>query len=105
MIALSDIILGMKQLITRIDEDLHRRLKARATAEGRSINALVTEVLQAAMAPRSGQERLRQRARVAGLLEEPPAPGAPPSMEEVLAMTRGTGNVLTETLAEIRGPW
>lgn len=104
MIALHAIMLGMKQLITRIDEDLHRRLKTQAAAEGRSLNALVTEVLEAAVAPRSGRERLRERARIAGLLEEPSAPGAPPSMEEILAMTRGAGEVFTEALADIRGP-
>jgi antitoxin FitA len=32
----------MRQLIARIDDDLHRRLKERAAREGRSLNDLVT---------------------------------------------------------------
>ncbi|MGH8902139.1 MAG: hypothetical protein ACRDYA_10770 [Egibacteraceae bacterium] len=56
------------------------------------------------MAPRSERERLRERARAAGLLEEPSAPQAPPSMEEILKMTRGAGDVFSEVLAEVRGP-
>lgn len=104
MIAMHAIMIGMKQLIARIDEDLHARLKARAADQGRSLNALVVEVLEAAVAPRSKRERLRERARAAGLLEESSAPQAPPSMEEVLEMTRGAGKIFSEVLAEVRGP-
>ncbi|MGH8908221.1 MAG: toxin-antitoxin system HicB family antitoxin [Egibacteraceae bacterium] len=94
----------MKQLIARIDEDLHRRLKDRAAAERRTLNALVTEALEAAVAPRSERERLRERARLAGLLDEPATPERFPSMAEVLACTRGAGAVFTESLEEVRGP-
>ncbi|MGH3131560.1 MAG: FitA-like ribbon-helix-helix domain-containing protein [Gaiellaceae bacterium] len=38
----------MKQLLLRVPEDVHRRLVARADREGRSINAVATEILDAA---------------------------------------------------------
>src|SRR5579884_3129290 len=41
----------VRQLITRLDDDLHARLRERAAAEGRSVNALVVEILAAAVAP------------------------------------------------------
>jgi predicted HicB family RNase H-like nuclease len=39
----------VKQLITRIDDDLHRRLKERAAEQDRSLNDLVSSVLAAAV--------------------------------------------------------
>lgn len=76
----------MKQLIARIDEDLHRRLKHRAAVEGRSMNGLVTNLLERGLS--EGDERARFRARVKelGLLYEPPAPKGPvPTLEEIRA--------------------
>ncbi|MDQ2627933.1 toxin-antitoxin system HicB family antitoxin [Mycolicibacter senuensis] len=35
------IISGVKQLLLRVPEELHRRLVARAAREGRSLNALI----------------------------------------------------------------
>jgi plasmid stability protein len=40
----------VKQLLLRVPEDLHRRLVARAAREGRSLNAVATEILDAAAA-------------------------------------------------------
>jgi predicted HicB family RNase H-like nuclease len=40
----------LKQLLLRVPEDVHRRLAARAKREGRSVNALATEILDAAAA-------------------------------------------------------
>jgi plasmid stability protein len=37
----------MKQLLLRVPEDLHRRLALRAGREGRSMNAVATEILGA----------------------------------------------------------
>lgn len=54
----------MRQLITRLDDDLHARLKARAQAEGRSVNALVVEALERVTgAPVDARAALRQRGR------------------------------------------
>lgn len=90
----------MKQLITRIDERLHGRLKARAQAEGRSVNALVTEALEAAVPELSAREQLRKRMRAAGMLVElPPPEGEVPTMEEVLELTRGSaGRAILDAL-------
>ncbi|MGH3426995.1 MAG: FitA-like ribbon-helix-helix domain-containing protein, partial [Mycobacteriales bacterium] len=52
----------MKQLISRIDDDLHQRLKRRATQEGRSLNDFVAEVLARAVADeRESFARLLER--------------------------------------------
>ena len=60
----------VRQLITRIDEDLHRRLKERARDEGRSLNALVTQILEEAVPDESPRARLRRRLRERGMLVE-----------------------------------
>jgi len=39
----------VRQLHSRIDDGLHRDLKRRAMAEGRSVNALVTALLRTAL--------------------------------------------------------
>lgn len=95
----------MKQLIARIDDRLHARLKARAQVEGRSMNALVTEALEEAAPELSRREQLRERLRAAGRLVEPPRPEGPVlSRDEAIAMTRGLGKVASEALERDRGP-
>ena len=49
-----------------------RALKARAAAEGRSMNALVVDALEAAAAAPTGRAEVRARIRAAGLLVAPP---------------------------------
>jgi len=89
----------MKQLITRIDERLHGRLKARAQAEGRSVNALVTEALEAAVPELDARARVRARMVAGGALVVSPPPKDVPTMEEVLALTRGgAGQAILEAL-------
>jgi plasmid stability protein len=102
---LSDIIMGMKQLLLRVPEDLHRRIAARAAREGRSMNAVAGAILDAATDADIGtpQERLRARAAALGMLSEVPA--APVSMaerERIIASTRGVGQVLDRIVAEDR---
>jgi plasmid stability protein len=87
-----------RQLITRLDDDLHARLRERAAAEGRSVNALVVEILAAEVAPGSRRERLRRRARAAGWLIVPPRPDRAPSWEAVEEATRGAGTAVSEAL-------
>lgn len=90
----------MRQLIARIDDGLHARLKARAKAEGRSLNAVVTEALEKATVDElTPRERLRRRAEELGIELIPWGP----SMEETKAFirsTKGTGTVSQEILAE-----
>jgi plasmid stability protein len=89
----------MKQLITRVDERLHERLKARAAAEGRSLNALVTELLEAGLASDDPRARVRARIEALGLRVDVPAPTGPiPSRDAVIRSTRGAGSSVSEAL-------
>lgn len=95
----------MKQLLLRVPEDLHRRLTARAARELRSVNAIATEILDAAADADSGDERSRVRAAAAaaGMLRTFHAP--PVSMErrrEIIESARGFGPQIDRILAEER---
>jgi plasmid stability protein len=93
----------MGQLITRIEDELHDRLRAQAAAEGRSMNAVVVEALTAAVAPLDARGRLRARLLVEGMLYEPPIPAHEvPSHQEVLSATKGSGTAVSEALAAER---
>ena len=92
----------MRQLITRIDDDLHGRLKERAADEGRSVNDLVTEVLTQALERRAIRDRVRDRARRAGLLFEPPPPDVDASLKAVVAAIRGAGAAFSDALEDVR---
>ena len=98
----------MRQLITRIDDGLHARLKDRARAAGTSVNALVVEALERLTVEAEDPRALvRRRARDAGMLAVPPVSDAPPSSivgarEAVVAATRGAGTAVGEALAAER---
>jgi plasmid stability protein len=95
----------MKQLLLRVPDEVHRRLTARAAREGRSVNAVATEILDATADADEGDRRARLRARAAGLglLREISAePVSPARRRRVVASTRGTGPVLDRLLAEER---
>lgn len=64
-------MLTMRQLLLRVPDDLHARLAARAAREGRSVNQLATQVLDAAADADRGSRvtRLRARAAAQGVLE------------------------------------
>jgi len=93
----------VRQLITRIDDDLHGRLKARAKERGTSVNALVTEILEEAVPDESPRERFRRLLKQHDLLvEEEPNPDAP-SREELMEMLRGdAGRAVLEAFEEDR---
>jgi antitoxin FitA len=86
----------MRQLITRIDEALHRRLKQRAAAEGRSVNSLVTDLLRAGLDDRQGA--FREKLRAEGLLTEAETNEPLLSRDEVIESTRGWGRAVSEAL-------
>ncbi|MGQ0775560.1 MAG: FitA-like ribbon-helix-helix domain-containing protein [Pseudonocardiales bacterium] len=87
----------MKQLISRIDDDLHQRLKERATREGRSLNDLVADVLAAAVLDR--RESFSRRLERSGLRVLPPAPmQRSPSLDDVLDANRGSGTAVSDAL-------
>jgi plasmid stability protein len=95
------IIRAVRQLITRIDDDLHDRLKARAAAEGRSMNAFVTDVLARAVVG-DADGSVRAHLARAGLLVVPPQPVNPPTLEAVLLSTSGAGRAASEALERDR---
>jgi plasmid stability protein len=92
----------MRQLITRIDEDLHRRLKRRAAAEGRSVNAMVGDLLRGAVNARDERELVRGRLRALGRLAHIPRPRKLISHEAAIALTRGAGTAASQALADDR---
>jgi plasmid stability protein len=95
----------MRQLITRIDDGLHVRLKRRAAAEGRSMNALVIELLEQGIAENGGRDQLAERIEAAGLRVVLPQPTGPVlSRDEAIALTRGWGRAVTEALEAGREP-
>lgn len=95
----------MKQLLLRVPDDVHRRLAARAARDGRSVNAIATEILDSAADADEGDRRARLRARAAALGILRPTSAAPVGTarrRRVIASTRGTGPVLDRLLAEER---
>lgn len=100
-------MLGVKQLITRIDADLHARLKEKAAEEGLSVNALVTEVLEhVTSACVDGRAQLDRRATERGIRLVPTrAVGHnPPDRDALIKKTRGLGAFIDRELDEDRGP-
>jgi plasmid stability protein len=98
----------MPQITLRVDDDLARRLKIAASSAGRSVNAFAGSVLRAAVDPElAGDEaqRLRERLRAAGLLEEGiPLRAAAPDPAAVRAARRaaGGGTSLAQLVSEGR---
>jgi plasmid stability protein len=95
----------VKQLIVRLDDDLHARLKARAARQERSMNSLVEELLERELPPEDRREALRRRAEALGIrfVDVPPPDGRVPSLDEAIEMTRGAGPVFSEALDWARG--
>jgi len=93
----------VKQLLLRVPEDLHRRLTARAAREGRSVNALATEILDAAADADQGDRRRRLRAAAAGALGTVGArPVSAARRWRNTESTRGLGLRVDELLAQER---
>ena len=95
----------MKQLLLRVPDDLHRRLAARAARDGRSVNAVATEILDAVVDAGEGDRRARLRSRAASLGVLRGASAAPVDAacrERVVASTKGMGPVLDALLADER---
>ena len=88
----------MKQMIVRVDDELHAQLKARAAAEGRSLNDLMNATLAAAVEVGTTRKTLRTRARLAGRIVVPDAPRRVPSRKSALTATSGLGRAASEAL-------
>ena len=101
----SDIISDMKQLLLRVPDDIHRRLTTRAARDGRSVNAVATAILDAAVDADDGDRRARLRARAATLGVERAAPAGSVSAarrRRIVESTRGIGAILDRLLTEER---
>ena len=95
----------MKQLLLRVPDEVHRRLTARAARDGRSVNAVATEILDAAADADKGDRRARLRARAATLGVLRTTPAAPMDAVRrrcIVASTRGIGPAVDRLLAEER---
>lgn len=93
------------QLSLRVPEDVHRRLAERARREGHSVNAMATEILDAAAAGDQGDRRARLRAAAsaAGILRSVESQRvSAASRRRILDSTRGLGIQLDQLLAEER---
>ncbi|GAA1215305.1 toxin-antitoxin system HicB family antitoxin [Prauserella alba] len=95
----------MKQLITRIDDSLHAKVKAKAEAEGRSVNDLVSGLLEAAVEDSETDEAWHRRLIADGTLVEFTPAGPVPSHEELEARLVGLGTAVGEALDQTRGRW
>jgi hypothetical protein len=93
----------MKQLITRVPDDVLGACKRRAKAEGVSMNTFVNRLLaQAAEADERGRA-IERRIAEAGLTVHLTPHRVPPSDDELRAMLHGSGTaILDELLAERR---
>lgn len=95
----------MKQLLLRVPEDIHRRLAARAEREGRSVNAVATEMLDAAAESDQGDRRARLRAAAAAAGTLRPAQARRVSAarrRRIIDSTRGLGGQVDRLLAQER---
>jgi plasmid stability protein len=95
----------VKQLITRIDDELHARLKARAEAEGRSMNDLVTEALRGVVAKTETPLERRNRLVAEGKLIDFKPEGEAPGHDKLEERSRGWGTAVSEALDWTRGEW
>jgi len=100
----------VKQLITRLDEGLHARLRARADAERTSVNRLVVEAIERLLTGDDEvavdeHERTQARARLLGVLASRPGiPCDAGRRESTVRATAGVGSFAAEALDADRGP-
>ena len=106
----------MKQLLLRVDDELHARLAAQARARGTSVNALANEVLGLAIDPANLSRRDRLRLRLIAVGEvgrnRSPRPReelpymTPDELEALrdraLESMRGAGPILDQITADWR---
>jgi antitoxin FitA len=90
----------MRQLLTRLDDELLAKLKKRAALEGRSVNALVNDILASQVADRSPKSELRRRG--GEHIVRPPRPTRVPSHESLRRASRGWGATVSQALMEER---
>ena len=92
----------MRQVITRVEDELHARLKEAAAARGLSVNAFVVDALAMAVGDATKRDVVRRRAEATGRRVAPPAPEETPSWDEVEAAGAEAGTAVSEALADER---
>ncbi|MBO0840688.1 MAG: toxin-antitoxin system HicB family antitoxin [Sciscionella sp.] len=95
----------MKAIITRVDEELHAKIKAKAAAENRSVNDLVKGLLEAAVEHAESWQERRKRLIAEGKLVVYEPEGPAPGHDELERMSRGWGTAVSEALDWSRGEW
>lgn len=85
-------------MITRLDDELHARLKARAAAEGRSLNDLTVEALNALVHEPLTREVVRERLRARGTLVVPETTTPRPGPSVWRDLPPGAGRAVFEAL-------
>ncbi len=95
-------MMAMRQLIARVEDGLHARLRAKAAAEGRSLNKLVAEALEASLETDDERAVLWARLAAGGRRVLPPRQMSAPTAASVERLTRGAGTAAGEALAAER---
>ena len=93
----------MKQLITRVPDDVLERCKQKAKAEGVSMNTFVNRLLAQAAEADERSAELDRRIAAAGLTVRVTPSMQPPGLDKALELTRGAGSALSEALEWSRG--
>lgn len=98
----------MKQLLLRVDDQLHAELTAQARASGRSVNSLANEVLSLAVHGHSTSRRDRLEQRIAALgtvdMNWGELPVAAYSREDAVTESKGIDPVPEGVLGSERDP-
>jgi hypothetical protein len=93
----------VKQLITRVPEDVLDACKRRAKAEGVSMNTFVNRLLaKAAAADAAGAELDRRLAEAGIKVVYPVMDRVPPTDEELVDALRGSGTAILDELLSQR---
>lgn len=95
----------MRQLLLRVPDSVHERIAARAAREGRSVNAVATEIIDAAADADRGDRTARLRARAAATGSLTLVPGKRVSgseRERIIASTKGLGPMADRLIEEER---
>lgn len=101
----SDSMWSMRQLLLRVPDDLHARLAARAAREGRSVNQVASEILDAAADADRGDRRTQLRASAAAqgvLAPIAPVQIGPAARRRAVEGMAGIGPILDQLLDEDR---